>query len=143
VWPDRYEDRLVQWRQLRSNNLDNPLNQALMTINDWWLQAPLVHRYIRWNDWDNWPSPWELLADNHFCNLARALGIMYTIEIMQRSDITHTSLAVSGNSGDNLVLVNKGKYILNWAFGELLNITSNHVDIKSSVESQVVTKKIY
>lgn len=142
MWPDRYEERLAQWRKLREANLDNPLEDALLAINDWWQRAPIVTHYLHWDDLSDWPDPWQLLADNHFCSLAKALGIVYTIQMTGRSDITTMHIADNGDLGDNLVLVNEGKYILNWAPGQLLNITSTQVSIKRSVDSRAVAKKI-
>ena len=142
MWPTRYEDRLSQWHQLRQDNQTNNLETALLTINDWWQRTPVVNHYLHWDDLETWPDPWDLLADNHFCNLAKALGIVYTLHMIGRDDITAMAMANNGDSSDNLVLVNEGKYILNWAPGELLNITSKQVTIKRSVDSQAVTKKI-
>jgi len=142
VWPDRYEERLAQWRELRTANQNNLLEDALLAINDWWQTAPWTPYYLHWDDLDTWPGPWDLLADNHFCGLAKALGIVYTIQMIARPDITAVQIAENSGSGDNLVLVNEGKYILNWAPGQLLNITSEQVSIKRSVDSQAVAKKI-
>lgn len=142
MWPDRYDDRLSQWYQLRQDNQNNDLETALLAVNDWWQRAPVVNHYLHWDDLETWPDPWDLLADNHYCNLAKALGIVYTLHMIGRSDITTMAIADNGDSVDNLVLVNEGKYILNWAPGELLNITSKQVSIKRSVDSQAVTKKI-
>lgn len=142
MWPNRYEDRLAQWYQLREANQSNDLEQALMNINDWWQQCPWVPYYLHWDDLPTWPDPWDLLSDNHFCSLAKALGIVYTIHMISRPDITSTEIAVNADSGDNLVLVNKGKYILNYEAGCLLNITSPEVNIKRSLDSQAVTKNI-
>ncbi len=142
MWPDRYEDRLSQWHQLRQDNQTNDLETALHAVNDWWQQAPVVNHYLHWDDMDTWPDPWDLLADNHFCSLAKALGIVYTLHMISRPDITAVELAANASSDDNLVLVNEGKYILNWAPRHLLNITSEQVSIKRSLDSQAVTKKI-
>lgn len=142
MWSTRYEDRLSSWRRLREDNQNNPLEQALLQINDWWQQCPWVPYYLHWDDLESWPDPWDLLKDNYFCNLAKALGIVYTIHMLERSDITRLELAVNADSADNLVLVNEGKYILNWDEGQLLNITSPEVNIKNSIDSQIVTKKI-
>jgi hypothetical protein len=142
VWPTRYEDRLAQWYQLREANLTNPLEQALTNVNDWWQRCPWVPYYLHWDDMDRWPDPWDLLADNHFCTLAKALGIVYTLHMMERPDITDVVLAANGDSADNLVLVNEGKYILNYETGRLLNITSPVVNVKRSVDSRAVTRKI-
>ena len=140
--PIRYEDRLSQWHQLRQDNQTNDLETALLAINDWWQSAPIVNHYLHWDDLTTWPDPWDLLADNHFCNLAKALGIVYTLHMLDRPDITAVEITSNGDSDDNLVQVNQGKYILNWAPGELLNITSKQVSIKRSIDSRAVTKKI-
>jgi hypothetical protein len=133
---------LAAWHKLREANQNTPLDQCLLAVNDWWQQCPWVPYYLHWDDLEQWPDPWDLLADNHFCSLAKALGIVYTLHMMERSDITTVELAINGDSGDNLVLVNEGKYILNWEEGQLLNITSQVVNIKKSVDSRAVTKKI-
>lgn len=142
MWPDRYDDRLSQWYRLRQDNQTNDLETALLAINDWWQRAPIVNHYLHWDDLSTWPDPWDLLADNHFCNLAKALGIVYTLHMINRDDITAVEITDNGDSEDNLVLVNEGKYILNWAPGQLLNITSKQVSIRRSVDSRAVTKKI-
>ena len=142
MWPNRYEDRLASWYQLREANLSNDLDQCLLAVNDWWQQCPWVPYYLHWDDMADWPDPWDLLSDNHFCSLAKALGIVYTLHMIARSDITRVEIAVNGESADNLVLVNEGKYILNWEAGQLLNITSPVVNIKKSMDSRAVTKKI-
>lgn len=133
---------MAAWYHLREANQTNPLEQCLLSVNDWWQRCPWVPYYLHWDDMDDWPDPWDLLSDNHFCSLAKALGIVYTLHMIERSDITCVELAVNGDSADNLVLVNKGKYILNWSEGQLLNITSPVVNIKRSVDSRAVTKKI-
>ena len=55
-----------------------------------------------------------------FCGLARGLGMLYTISLLDRSDIQDAELIDTGS--DNLVLVEQKKYILNWDRDQLLNI---------------------
>ena len=143
MWPQTYEDRLASWCQLRETNQTNDLETALLAVNDWWQAAPLSNYYLHWDDRRNWPDPWDLLADNIYCSLAKALGIVYTLHLMERIDITNMQLAQSQDGNDNLVLVNEGLYILNWAWGEMLNISSEQVDIKRVLEAQAVTKNIH
>ena len=106
-----------------------------MTINNWWFWVPIQARYLDWDQHDKWPDPWQLLNDNAYCDIARPLGIMYTIMLLQRSDIS--DLCMVRGQEDNLVLVNKGKYILNWAPGQLLNIGSSKINIKQSISSKL------
>ena len=142
MWHNQYEDRLASWLELRRSNLDNNLETALLNINNWWQAAPIVNHYLHWIDCDTWPDPWDLLADNHFCSLAKALGIAYTIHMINRPDITDLQLGESPTTSDNLVLVNQGKYILNWAPGELLNTTSPQISITKTIDAVVVTRRI-
>jgi hypothetical protein len=134
MWPSTPELRLLAWLDLRQAAKEQAdLESALLSINDWWYQTPWRPYYLHWDDRVSWPGPWDLLADNQWCDLARALGIVYTIMILQRPDVTEVSIAQTDS--DNLVLVNKGKYILNWNPGQLLNIGSKEIKIKNCIDS--------
>lgn len=134
MWPSDFESRLQEWADLRSRSAQMPLESALHAINDWWFRVPMVNHHLHRQDIENWPNPWELLSDNMFCDLARALGIVYTIISMDHPDIIKTEIAYTEN--DNLVLVNEGLYILNWAPRTLLNINSADIKIQRIVDSQ-------
>jgi len=136
-----YEDRLVSWNQLRIDNKNNELLLALLAINDWWQLLPIDSQYLHWEDDKNWPDPWDILADGIFCDLTKSLGIVYTLELVNRNDINDVVLAVT-KEGDNLVLVNNGKYILNWAPGEILNTATSKLEITKTMEASIVTKKL-
>lgn len=142
MWSNSFEERLAGWNQLRSTASELPLEEALLVVNNWWMQVPLVNHHLHWHDVPNWPDPWDLLADDLFCELARALGIVYTLHMIERNDVTDVSLAYCQESNDNLVLVNQGKYVLNLAHGELLNIYSQDIQISKALDAKVVTKKI-
>lgn len=132
MWPADYHQRLVDWARLRDQCRSGDLETALTQINDWWFRAPWRPYYLHWDDRDIWPDAWQILNDNIFCDLARGLGILYTIEMIDRNDVTAVSLAQT-NQG-NLVLVNEGKYILNWIKGELLNIASTNLTITKTLD---------
>jgi hypothetical protein len=135
MWPITIEQRLLAWRDLRleAEHTDD-LESSLMIINDWWFKSPWRPYHLHWDDQATWPGPWDLLADNQWCDLARALGIVYTIMMLQRSDITDVDLVQT--ISDNLVLVNKGKYIMNWSPGQMLNIGSKDITIKNCINSK-------
>jgi hypothetical protein len=119
MWPHTFPERLASWAQLRSQAAALPLDQALTAINTWWFQTPWRPYHLHWDDLETWPDPWQLLDDNIYCGLARGLGIMYTITILDRPDLQDAVLTESG--GDNLVLVAKSKYILNWDSDTVVN----------------------
>lgn len=138
---DNFEDRLIQWNQLRENNNDNTLEQALYNINNWWQMLPIDSHYLHWEDTRNWPNPWDLLADGIFCGLAKSLGIVYTLQLINRADINDITL-VQTNEGDNLVLVNQGLYILNWSPTEILNNDTLQIEITRTMDPSVVTQAL-
>lgn len=136
MWQVDYHGRLADWADLRKqcNTLSLP-EQSIM-INNWWWQAPMVNRCVRWNEVDFWPDPWELLTNSGYCDLARALGIVYTFIMLDNT--LYTNLEIAETDQDNLVLIDSGKYILNWAPGEMLNINSNAINILKSINSDAL-----
>jgi hypothetical protein len=119
MWSHTFPERLTAWADLRAQAASLPLETALEAINTWWFQTPWRPYHLHWDDQDTWPDPWQLLDDNIYCGLARGLGIMYTIAMIDCKDIQHAEL-VDAN-GDNLVLINQSKYILNWDASSIVN----------------------
>ena len=120
VWPATFESRLDSWTQLRTRAKTMPIDAALEDINAWWFSSPWTGYHLHWDDREDWPDPWQLLDDNIFCEVARGLGILYTITILDRPDLQDTVLVEVDS--DNLVQVNQGKYILNWDRDTVVNI---------------------
>jgi hypothetical protein len=120
MWPTDFSSRLESWNLLRQQTKDLPLEFALKTINQWWFGVPWRPYYLHWDDQSTWPDPWQLLSDNVYCEVARGLGILYTVTLLDRADITSVDLILT-NDGVNLVLVEKEKYILNWIPDTVVN----------------------
>jgi hypothetical protein len=120
MWPVTFDVRLASWNQLRDHVHSLPLEIALVEINRWWFATPWRPYYLHWDDQPNWPDPWQLLSDDVYCDLARALGILYTISLLDRADMVDAELVLT-DDGSNLVLVAKEKYILNWSPDTVVN----------------------
>lgn len=138
-WPATFEARLDSWNQLRTQVADQPVESALETINSWWFQSPWTAYHLHWDDQITWPDPWQLLSDNMYCEVARGLGILYTITCLNRGDIDSAELVLT-NDGRNLVLVDKSKYILNWDRTVVLN-TSSEIEVKKSLHQSQITQQ--
>jgi hypothetical protein len=132
MWPPTYQERLADWVRLRQAAAALEQPEQLMLINDWWFRAPIVNHSILWQNARSWPTPWHLLNNNGYCELARALGIVYTIMLVEN----YTDLKIIQTTQDNLVQVDHGKYILNWAPGEMLNTHSTPIPtVKNMIDS--------
>jgi hypothetical protein len=123
MWAQTFDQRLRAWYTLRESAQTLPIQSALTAINSWWFQCPWQPYYLHWDDHAAWPDPWQLLSDNVYCEVARGLGILYTITLLDREDLTSASLVLT-QTGHNLVLVEQTKYILNWEADTVVN--NNH-----------------
>jgi hypothetical protein len=95
---------------------------------------------LHWDDRADWPDPWQLLSDNLYCPLARGLGILYTITLLDRVDLQDAVLVEVGS--DNLVLIDREKYILNWDSSTIVNTSprvrnSRHRVTQAQIEQQI------
>jgi hypothetical protein len=140
MWPRTFAERLESWTQLRNQASTGDVETALHAINAWWFHAPWRAYHLHWDDQAVWPDPWQLLSDNIYCDLARGLGILYTITILDRPDLQDSVLAEFGS--DNLVLVANEKYILNWDSKQMLNITLERTKPRHSVTQQQIKQQI-
>jgi hypothetical protein len=123
-WNLRVNDRLAQWKDFRHTLSDLSLPKAIDELNTMWSSAPFVTYYLDPNNPTNWPDPWTLLAENYYCDVAKALGIMYTIYFT-----SHKATPIEfrmyydykEKSRYNLVWIDGGKYILNYYPFEIVN----------------------
>lgn len=137
-WPQTYQHRLQAWLDLRALCAELDLETTISTIDQWWQRTPWRPYLLHWDDRQHWPNPWQLLADNEYCDVARALGIMYTIKLLDRGDLAD-AVMVSAQQG-NLVLVQGGKYVMNWRPDAIVNIPSTPIKIERTLEPAVLDR---
>jgi len=140
MWPRTFAERLESWAQLRQQASTADVETALHAINSWWFQTPWRAYHLHWDDRVVWPDPWQLLSDDLYCPLARGLGILYTITMLDRPDLQDAVLAEVDS--DNLVLVEQKKYILNWDPEQMLNITLGHFKPHHSITQEQIKQQI-
>ena len=139
MWCSTFEQRLAAWNSLRDRVRDQPKPYALEEINIWWQQTPWRAYHLHWDDRQDWPDPWQLLSDNIYCDLARGLGILYTITVLDRDDMQDAEL-IETEQG-NLVQLDGGKYILNC--GRDLGVNTNLQQSKHHIAQREVKQQLY
>jgi hypothetical protein len=139
MWCSTFEQRLAAWNSLRDRVRDQSKPDALREINAWWQQTPWRAYHLHWDDRQDWPDPWQLLSDNIYCDLARGLGILYTITVLDRDDMQDAEL-IETEQG-NLVQLEGGKYILNW--GRDLGLNTNLQQSKHHIAQSEVKQQLY
>ena len=140
MWPRNFSERLESWAQLRQQCQTLDSEPALIKINAWWFQTPWTAYHLHWDDQADWPDPWQLLSDDQYCPVARGLGIMYTISMLDREDLQDAQMIEY--QSDNLVLVSQEKYILNWDPDQVVNISLGKSKPRRQVSQEQIKQKI-
>jgi hypothetical protein len=129
-WNLRPDERLREWKSFRRQLGQLTLEEACVKTAHFWSYAPYVNYYLDPAQKDNpWPDPWTLLHENYYCDIAKSLGMLYTLYLSDHRPVD-IELCIYWDSkavqAYNLVSVNKGKYILNFVFDEVVN--KQHLD---------------
>ena len=140
MWPRNFSERLESWAQLRQQCQTLDSEPALIKINAWWFQTPWTAYHLHWDDQKDWPDPWQLLSDDQYCPVARGLGILYTIAMLDREDLQDACMIEY--QSDNLVLVAQEKYILNWDPDQVVNISLGRSKPRRRVSQEQIKQKI-
>jgi hypothetical protein len=137
-----YETRLQQWNQLRSSVHDLTTLDKCTQIDDFWQNVPLVNHHLHISDTKNWPDPWELLVENNYCYIARALGMCYTLYMTNVKDFEMDIATDQMGNDVVLVLVDNAKYILNYWPDTVLNNCLQDFTIKKTLDLAVLLQKL-
>lgn len=125
MWNLLPSERLRCWQEFRKSISEKNFEDALKETVHLWSYAPYVSHYLTTDQIDNWPGPWELIYENYYCDLAKALGMLYTLYLSShRCDIEiRIYNDPSAMEQYNLVYIDKGKYVLNYVHDEVVNKT--------------------
>lgn len=137
-----YDNRLQGWYDLRTQVKELTLQSQCIEIDKWWQKAPLVGHHLHTLDTDNWPDPWELLAENTYCDVARALGMCYTLLLLGISDIELVEARNDQGEDVVLVLVDRAKYILNYWPDTVLSNNLSNFKIVRTIDIDNIKRKI-
>lgn len=142
VFQNTYEARLKSWYELRKKLESADIQTKCVEVDNFWQSAPLVNHYLHPSDVENWPGPWDLVSDNIFCEIARGLGMVYTLFLLGVDDVDFC-LALNDNNEDvAIVLVDNAKYVMNYWPDMVLNIKSTDFKIKQKIDIQKIKQKI-
>lgn len=139
-----YAARLQSWRDLRDTLENADIKTICVEVDKWWQSAPLVNHYLHPVDIDNWPGPWELIADNNYCSIARGLGMIYTLLLLGNTNIDFC-LGKDDNSNEVvLVIVNTdhAKYVMNYWPSTVLNNNLHDFTILTHLDVSKIQAKL-
>lgn len=142
VFQLNYETRLSDWYDLRVRLEDSSLEETCVEVDKWWQKAPQVTHHLHILDSEHWPDPWQLLVENTYCEVARALGMCYTLLLLGITDIELTE--ATDNTGNDvvIVLVDRAKYVMNYWPDTVLSNNLSEFKVKRKVDIDKIRTKI-
>jgi hypothetical protein len=121
---------LSQWKLIRTELKDKTELEQLQTVLDFWNKAPLATMAYDPEALDEYPTPWDMMNENDWCQNSIAVGMDFTLRLggwMQDRLEIHM-IRDYDLSIQKLVVVVDGKYLLNYEYGCVtsLPITTKH-----------------
>jgi len=118
-------DRLNRWKTFRYSLSDLSIDLAIKQTLDFWNRCPFCPFYLEIDRPDTWPNPWQLIEDNHYCDLAKCLGIVYTLYLSKHANDLDPEIRVyfqpKTRHTYHIAYLCQGKYVLNLIEGEIVN----------------------
>lgn len=123
IWKLPLEDRLRRWKDFREQLDSMDLEQSLVAVSEFWRSCPFTPYYLDPARPDQWPDPWTLISENYYCDVAKSLGMLYTIALTDHKISTELRIYHNNLGVYNLAWINDGKYVLNMVDGDIVNNT--------------------
>lgn len=135
-------DRLRSWQNFRNRISKLDFDQAVQETEHFWAYAPYQKYYLTTDQIKNWPNPWELIFENYYCNLAIALGMLYTLYLCNHQPDLEIRIYYNPLTMEqyNLLFVNQGKYVLNMEHDTVLNNT--HIDKQLKLKRTITVQDL-
>lgn len=133
IWKLSTDERLRKWKQFRNSLGDHDLPTALAMVDEFWRSVPFSPYYLDPTRPEDWPDPWTMITENYYCDVAKALGMLYTVALSSHK--TNSSMRIYHSRDQhklyNLAWFEDGKYVLNMTDDGVVN--KSYTDQKSLI----------
>lgn len=118
-------DRLRRWKSIRQNLDKLSFVEAMQTTVNLWQSCPFSPFYLDPETPGMWPDPWQLLEENTYCDLAKVLGIVYTLHLSSHKPVLEPEIRIyydpKTKYNFHIAYLSGGKYVLNLIEDEIVN----------------------
>lgn len=128
MFQPKYEDRLLSWAEFRSE-LEEADNAFQLCI-DQYAKAPIKSIVADPYSKETWPSPWELIEWNTYCEFVTVLGICYSLQLTDRFSESKFEIHIGIDSADSCrryICAVDDQYITNTSYGQMKNMPQSFV----------------
>jgi len=98
------KSRLTAWYTFRQHLEESP--DPFLDVAKFFLRLPRVKFYTDPYDSERWPTAWELISENEYCEFNLILGMCYTLQLTERFKNSQPTINVACDT------INKTVYYL-------------------------------
>lgn len=122
-WIGKPEQRIISWRHFRQHLQTLSLSQAINETCKVWSESPKVNKpTIDESNLSEWPTPWQLLENNIYCDLRQNLGIFYTLKLSKLEGIKQLNFCVEEKELHYVYYIRiNNKQLINAQHGKIVN----------------------
>lgn len=135
---------LVEEKQLRQLDAWYKLRQRIeysedpfLDVVNFFSKLPQVKIYTDPYDDATWPTPWELITENEYCNFNKTLGICYTLQLTERFKDCHPKINVAIDK------FNKTVYYLLFIKDKVYGYDEDNWISANQLPKSLITQKMY
>lgn len=120
-------ERLSRWKSFRQELSPLSFEEALIQTMNFWQSCPFIPFYLQVESTSNWPDPWQLIEENCYCDLAKCLGIVYTLHLSSHGEDLDPEIRIYYDRENyhtyHIAYLCGGKYVINLVEDEIVNNT--------------------
>lgn len=129
------QTKFLSWYNLRQEV--ETANNPLYTVSRYFQKLPRVKRYTDPYDSATWPTPWELIEENEFCEFNIILGICYTLQLTERFKNSKPKINLAVDK------INKTVYYLLLIDDKVFGYSEDEWIDAVELPNTLITQKIY
>ena len=131
------QSRLLDWKKFRLE-IDTLYEiDAIQATSALYNTAPISSQFLCPDFVEDWPDPWQLIVDNYYDDIAKALGMLYTMYYSSHNMAGEMRCYRDNDRSEdyNLAWLGHGKYILNYDLDVVVNNTSitNEINLVTQI----------
>ena len=96
-----YVDRLKMWRDFRLTLEES--NSPFEDTIEFWNNAPLSSIAADPYDKTTWPTPWEMIEENRYCDFTKILAIYYTLQLTDRFSSSRFEIHITLDEKESVI----------------------------------------
>ncbi len=140
VWYGSTTEKILAWRELRTNAVNATIETVIELVNGWWTYSPWVKKTMDPYKPETWPTPWDMINRGEFCRSAIALGQAYTLWLCAPANAVELWLVNNFSEKDiHLVVVIDEKTVLNYTLGQVMSIEECDFEVLNKITKSDLT----